>query len=185
MDNIIKRSEIKKLKNIQFNIDAHLLEPEETDNYLKGLGYSEQQIDQLLTLIYWANDEENPNRNIDKLLENGWTIDNEEDTNTAIFKKFSTNNIQVSPFAYELDGSYQAITEHPEVVTYSTDIEGHTSEKNKSVDYTNYILKPFHRPAEAVSRLGYFEELMKKYKIKDIAELELMIETYIDERGEY
>ena len=83
MDNIIKRSEIKKLKNIQFNIDSQFLEPEETVNYLTGLGYSEQQIDQLLTLVYWANDEENPNRNIDKLLENGWTIDNEDGTNTA------------------------------------------------------------------------------------------------------
>ena len=101
------------------------------------------------------------------------------------FKMFSVNNIWVGPFAYELDGSYQVITEHPEVVTYSTSIGGHAIEKNKSVDYTNYILKPFHRPAEAINRLGYFEELMKKYKIKDIAELELMIETYIDERGEY
>ena len=101
------------------------------------------------------------------------------------FKKFSANNIQVSPFAYELDGSYQVITEHPEVVTYSTSIGGHTIEKNKSVDYNNYILKPFHRSAEAINRLGYFEALMKKYNVKDIAELELIIEAYIDERGEY
>ena len=99
-------------------------------------------------------------------------------------EKLSTDYVYVSPFAYELDGSYQAITEHPEVVTYSTSSDGHTSEKNKSVDYSTYILKPYHRPAEAINRLGYFEALMKKYKIKDIAELELMIEAYIDERGE-
>ena len=94
MDNIIKRSEIKELKNIQFNIDAHWLEPEEADSYLKELGYSEQQIDQLLTLVYWANDEENPNRNIDKLLENGWMIDNEDGTTTAYLVP-STNSLKI------------------------------------------------------------------------------------------
>ncbi len=95
MDNIIKRSEINKLKNIQFNIDSHLLEPEETVSYLTGLGYSEQQIGQLLTLVYWANDEENPNCNIDKLLENGWMIDNEDGTNTAYLIP-STNSLKIS-----------------------------------------------------------------------------------------
>lgn len=94
MDNIIKKSVIKKLKQIQFNIDSQFLEPAETVNYLEGLGYSEQQIGQLLTLIYWANDEENPNRNIEKLLENGWMIDNEDGTTTAYLVP-STNSLKI------------------------------------------------------------------------------------------
>ena len=92
-----------------------------------------------------------------------------------MFDRPVLNNIQASPFTYELDGSYQAITEHPEVVTYSTSSDGHTSEKNKSVDYSTYILKPYYRPAEAVNRLGYFETLMRKYGFKDIEELEDLI----------
>jgi len=94
MDNIIKKSVIKKLKQIQFNIDSQFLEPEETVSYLTGLGYSEQQIGQLLTLVYWANDEEDPNRNINKLLENGWTIDNEDGTNTAYLIP-GANNLKI------------------------------------------------------------------------------------------
>ena len=94
MDNIIKKSEIKKLKQIQFNIDSQFLEPEETINYLTGLGYSEQQIGQLLSLVYWANDEEDPNRNINKLLENGWMIDNEDGTTTAYLVP-STNSLKI------------------------------------------------------------------------------------------
>ena len=94
MDNIIKKSEIKKLKQIQFNIDSQFLEPEETVNYLTGLGYSEQQIGQLLSLVYQANDEEDPNRNINKLLENGWMIDNEDGTTTAYLVP-STNSLKI------------------------------------------------------------------------------------------
>ncbi len=101
------------------------------------------------------------------------------------FKKFSTNNIQVSPFAYELDGSYQAITEHPKIHTYASDTEGETVCINESMDTSCYVLKDKANTFEAINRLGYFEALMKKYKVKGIAELELMIETYIDERGEY
>jgi len=102
------------------------------------------------------------------------------------FKKFEANYVYTSPFAYELDGSYQAITEHPEVVTYTTSTDTmETVAHSKSVDTSNYVLKDVKKIPEAINRLGYFEELMKKYKIKDIAELELMIESYIDERGEY
>ena len=34
-------------------------------------------------------------------------------------------------------------------------------------------------------KLGKLEDLMEKYKVKDLEELELMISTYIDNRGEY
>ena len=99
------------------------------------------------------------------------------------FEKY--NSIQVSPFAYELDGSYQAITEHPTIHTYASNEDGETVCINESIDTSCYGLKDKANTFEAINRLGYFEALMKKYNVKGIAELELMIETYIDERGEY
>ena len=75
MENIIKKSVLDKLKNIQFKIDSQLLDPDESKSYLTGIGYSEAQIEQLLDLVYWQNDEEDPIANINNLLDNGWAID--------------------------------------------------------------------------------------------------------------
>ena len=99
--------------------------------------------------------------------------------------KLTAEYVSVSPFAYELDGSYQAITEHPTIHTYASNEDGETVCINESIDTSCYGLKDKANAFEAINRLGYFEALMKKYNVKDIAELELMIETYIDERGEY
>ncbi len=99
--------------------------------------------------------------------------------------KLTAEYVSVSPFAYELDGSYQAITEHPTIHTYASNEDGETVCINESIDTSCYGLKDKANTFEAINRLGYFEALMKKYNVKDIAELELMIETYIDERGEY
>ena len=38
---------------------------------------------------------------------------------------------------------------------------------------------------EAIKKLGKLEDLMEKYKVKDLEELELMISTYIDNRGDF
>lgn len=75
MENIIKKSVLEKLKNIQFKIDSQLLEPNEAKDYLIGIGYSDTQVRQLLDLVYWQNDEEDPITNINNLLDNGWAID--------------------------------------------------------------------------------------------------------------
>ncbi len=52
MENIIKKSVLDKLKNIQFKIDSQLLDPDESKSYLTGIGYSKAQIEQLLDLVY-------------------------------------------------------------------------------------------------------------------------------------
>jgi len=99
--------------------------------------------------------------------------------------KLTAEYVSLSPFAYEVDGSYQVITEHPTIHTYASSTEGETVCIDENVDTSCYVLKDKANTFEAINRLGYFEELMKKYKIKDIAELEFIIEAYIDERGEY
>ena len=40
-------------------------------------------------------------------------------------------------------------------------------------------------PIDAIDRIGKIEDIMDKYKVKDLEELELMVEAYIDERGEW
>lgn len=71
---IIKKSVLEELKKMQFRVDSQLLYPYELNSYLKGRGYSDTQIKQLLDLVYWQDDEEDPNCNINKLLANGWIV---------------------------------------------------------------------------------------------------------------
>ena len=74
MEKQIKRSEIEELKRIQFGIDAQYREPGEQYAYLESLGYTKEQADEILAIVYWGNDEENPRANEDALLDAGWGI---------------------------------------------------------------------------------------------------------------
>ena len=77
MENIIKKSVLEELKKMQFRVDSQLLYPYELNSYLKGRGYSDTQIKQLLDLVYWQDDILDPNCSINKLLANGWIVDDE------------------------------------------------------------------------------------------------------------
>lgn len=77
MENIIKKSVLEELKKMQFRVDSQLLYPYELNSYLKGRGYSDTQIKQLLNLVYWQDDVEDSNCSINKLLANGWIVDDE------------------------------------------------------------------------------------------------------------
>ena len=93
MENIIKKSVLEKLKNIQFKIDSQLLYPYELNSYLKGRGYSDTQIKQLLDLVYWQDDILDPNCSINKLLANGWIVDDESVTIESVSENVSTVDV--------------------------------------------------------------------------------------------
>lgn len=86
MENIITKSVLEELKRIQYEIDSQLLEPNEAKNYLIGIGYSDTQVRQLLDLIYWQDAILDPICSINKLLANGWVIDDE----SAVTESVST-----------------------------------------------------------------------------------------------
>lgn len=94
--------------------------------------------------------------------------------------KLTANYVSVSPFAYELDGSYQAITEHPTIHTYASNEAGETVCISESIDTSYYALKEKANTFEAINRLGYFEDFMKKHSIKNLDDLEAIYEQYTE-----